>query len=244
MKALGLIGYPLKHSFSKSYFTEKFRKESIKGFSYELFPLENIASFPELCKAQNPMGLNVTIPYKEKIIPYLDELDSYARKIGAVNVIKFQNGKTIGYNTDCHGFKVSLQKLLPQAIKSNALILGTGGASKAVKFALDEMKIPSKFVSRHAEKGLTYEEIRKVPEILRENRIIINTTPLGTFPEIENKPDIPYEYLSTNHFLHDLVYNPEETSFMKAGKMQGAKVKNGYEMLVEQAEKAWEIWNS
>ncbi len=244
MKKLGLIGYPLTHSFSEKYFSDKFKKEGVNDFSYTLFPLKHIDDFTTLCEAHTDLvGLNVTIPYKEKIIPFLDVLDESAEKIGAVNVIKFHKGRKIGFNTDYHGFKISLLKLIPKDYKGNALILGTGGASKAVEFALKDMQIDYQIASRTHAKGIAYDTIHKHPGIISKNQVIINTTPLGTYPEVEQKPDLPYNFINRNHFLHDLVYNPEETAFMKAGKAQGAQVKNGYEMLIEQAEKAWEIWN-
>lgn len=243
MKILGLIGYPLTHSFSQKYFTEKYEKEAIADYSYELFPLKSIEEFTDLVKNQDIKGLNVTIPYKEQVIPYLDRLDQSASIIGAVNVIKFVNGEKIGFNSDCFGFKISVQRLIQEDFKSNALILGTGGAAKAVQFTLDELKIPYHLVSRNSEKGLTYEDLKDDPNIMKESHLIINTTPLGTTPKVDEKPDIPYRLLSSEHYLHDLVYNPSETAFMKAGLQQRAQVKNGYEMLVEQANKAWEIWH-
>lgn len=244
MKILGLIGYPLSHSFSQKYFTEKFEKESIPNYAYELFPLKSIQEFPGLTQNQEIAGLNVTIPYKEQVIPFLDRLDDSASVIGAVNVIKIQNGEKIGFNSDYFGFKISLQRLISENFKSSALILGTGGAAKAVQFTLDELKIPYQLVSRNPEKGLTYENLRDNPNIIKENHLIINTTPLGTHPNVDEKPEIPYHLLTSDHYMHDLVYNPTETAFMKEGLQQGAKVKNGYEMLVEQANKAWEIWHS
>lgn len=244
MKQLGLIGYPLNHSFSKAYFSNKFQKEEITDFSYQLFPLEEITAFPALMESHPDLvGLNVTIPYKEQVIPYLDELDESASVIGAVNVIKIVEGKKTGYNSDYYGFRKSLENFLPDNFDRKALILGTGGASKAVKFALEKMEIGFQVVSRSSEKGLTYNSLLKEPELLDGFHLIINTTPLGTYPSVNEKPDLPFHQLNKNHFLYDLVYNPEETAFMKAGIAQGAKVKNGYEMLVEQAEKAWEIWN-
>ncbi|WMN12481.1 shikimate dehydrogenase [Marivirga salinae] len=242
MKIYGLIGYPLEHSFSGKYFAKKFDKENIKNCEYRLFPLENIQEFEEL-KRQEIAGLNVTIPYKEKIIPYLDELDEHAQAIGAVNVIQFKNGKTKGYNSDYHGFKDSLLNFLPKEFRSKALILGTGGASKAIKQVLKDLSIPFKVVSRKEGFDFTYKEINDKPEILAGFHLIINTTPLGTYPKVEEKPNLPFKVLTENHYFYDLVYNPSETAFMKAGKKQGAKTINGLEMLVGQAEKSWEIWN-
>ncbi|GAA5040285.1 shikimate 5-dehydrogenase [Marivirga lumbricoides] len=244
MKLLGLIGYPLGHSFSKAYFSNKFLKEGLSDYDYQLFPLKDISEFPALLNAfPNLKGLNVTIPYKEKVIPYLDELDESAEKIGAVNVIKLDNGKKTGYNSDYYGFRKSLQDFLPQNFEGKALVLGTGGASKAINFALGTMELPFQVVSRDSTRGLSYQSLLNNPELLRHFHLIVNTTPLGTYPSVEEKPDLPYDRIGENHFLYDLVYNPEQTAFMKEGIARNASVKNGYEMLVEQAEKAWEIWN-
>jgi shikimate dehydrogenase len=244
LKILGLIGYPLTHSFSKKYFTKKFEKEGITNYAYELFPLKSIEEFRELERNEGIIGLNVTIPYKEQIVPFLDRLDESAAAIGAVNVIKIQNGEKIGFNSDYFGFKISLQRLIPENFTSKALILGTGGAAKAVQFTLEKLNIPYQLVSRDRGKGLTYQDLNENPDVIKENYLIINTTPLGTLPNVDEKPDIPYHLLSSAHYLHDLVYNPAETAFMRAGIQQGAKVKNGYDMLVEQANKAWEIWHN
>jgi len=242
VKTFGLIGYPLEHSFSGKYFTEKFEKENIENCEYRLFPLENIQEFENL-KKQEIAGLNVTIPYKEQIIPFLDKLDEHAATIGAVNVVQFKEGETKGYNSDYYGFKNSLLKFLPTDFNSKALILGTGGASKAIKKVLEDINIPFSVVSRKEGHDLTYTDLNQNPEIIKENKLIINTTPLGTYPDIENKPSVPYTLLTEDHNLYDLVYNPAETAFMKAGKKQGAQVLNGLEMLIGQAEKSWEIWN-
>lgn len=178
------------------------------------------------------------------MIPYLDELDEHAKAIGAVNVIQFRCGKTKGYNSDYYGFKDSLISFLPKDFKSKALVLGTGGASKAIKQVLQDLSISFKVVSRKADFDFTYKELNGKPEILDDYHLIINTTPLGTYPKVEETPDLPYEAITENHFLYDLVYNPAETAFMKAGKVLGAKAINGLEMLVGQAEKSWEIWNT
>ena len=244
MRKFGLIGFPLTHSFSRKYFTQKFQEEHISDAVYELFELPELQKLPELI-LQNPelKGLSVTIPHKQNVIPLLDELDETAAKIGAVNTIKISGGKLKGYNTDVIGFRESLKNFLPQNFTSKALILGTGGAAQAVKAALNELQIPFQSVSRNADSGdLTYEEL--TAEIIEKHQLIINTTPLGTYPEIEICPPIPYGFLTPDHFLFDLVYNPEETLFMKNGRGKGAKTKNGYEMLVLQAEAAWQIWNS
>ncbi len=255
MKLLGLIGYPLSHSFSKKYFTQKFEREGLtQDWQYELFPIETIEKFSELIQTYSPdksdeqpylAGLNVTIPYKEVVIPFLDALHETAKEIGAVNCIKFRDEKLIGYNTDYFGFQKSLLGLLNGAhLKGDlkALILGTGGSAKAVAYALKDLKIPYLYVSRKSyDKGLTYDELDN--SILKTHRLIVNTTPLGMSPHTEGCPTIPYESLNNECFMYDLVYNPEITTFMKKGMVQGAKVKNGLDMLHFQAEKGWEIWN-
>ncbi|WP_026463313.1 shikimate dehydrogenase family protein [Adhaeribacter aquaticus] len=244
MKEYALIGYPLTHSFSKKYFTEKFEADNIKNCVYNLYELPDINGFPELLKAHpNLAGLNVTIPHKEVVIPFLDEVEEEAAKIGAVNVIKFTDGKIKGFNSDYQGFMQSLQKFYPCSPGSKALILGTGGAAKAVMAALDFLQITYKTVSRKPESGqLHYDAI--TPELLASYTLIINTTPLGTYPNTATCPSIPYQALTEEHYLYDLVYNPSETVFLKKGKEAGAHSKNGYEMLCLQAEVAWQIWNS
>lgn len=246
MNVYGLIGYPLSHSFSKKYFTEKFAKEGIKDCVYENYELKTIDLFPGLIQSQeNLRGLNVTIPYKQDVIPFLSSLDISAERVGAVNVIKvMQDGRLIGFNSDYYGFRESLLKFLPENHASmKALVLGTGGASKAVIAALEEMDIVAQYVSRTAKEGVwAYSDIDV--SVLTNHQIVINTTPLGMSPKIDAAPDLPYEALTENHYLFDLVYNPEETLFMKKGLEQGANVKNGLEMLHLQAEKAWEIWRA
>jgi shikimate dehydrogenase len=247
MNVYGLIGFPLTHSFSKRYFTEKFEKEGIPNSTYELFEIREATALPSVISSQPQLrGLNVTIPHKEAVIPLLDELDPAAEKIGAVNVIKVTEGNKLkGYNSDYYGFRNSLLKFLGEANPAilKALILGTGGAAKAVIAALDNLAIPYKLVSRSGEAPiLRYEELNA--SLLDEYRLIINTSPLGMYPKTDTCPAIPYEYLTEKHYLFDLVYNPEETLFMKKGAERGAKTKNGLEMLHLQAEKAWEIWNS
>ncbi len=248
MKKLGLIGFPLSHSFSQKYFNEKFQKLGLAGWKYELFNLENIEDFIKLIDENNELvGLNVTIPHKVKIINYLDEISDEAKLIGAVNTIKisiYNDGKKhlTGYNTDVYGFEESLKPLLKPQHKK-ALILGTGGAAKAVKFVLDKLRIEYKFVSRNpSAEQLSYISI--TGKILHEHLLIINTTPLGMWPDINNYPEIPYQQLTKNHLVYDLVYNPEETQFLTRSKKHGATTKNGLEMLHLQAAKAWEIWNS
>ncbi len=242
----GLIGYPLSHSFSKKYFSDKFLKEGISDCYYELFPLNDIAEFPALIKKHpNLKGLNVTLPYKELVIPFLDKLDESAAAIGAVNTIKIDSGKLSGYNTDAYGF----EKSLTDFIKKNqskpiqkALVLGTGGASKAVTYVLKKLNIFYLTISRNPEKGdLTYDDLDQ--NIISNTQLIVNTTPLGMAPKKDTFPMIKYEWLDSNHFLFDLVYNPEKTVFLTRGKNQGCSVMNGLPMLHLQAEKAWEIWN-
>jgi shikimate dehydrogenase len=269
MKLFGLIGYPLNHSFSEKFFSEKFSKEKINA-EYRLFPIENIELFSKLL-AENPnlCGINVTIPYKEKIIPFLDELDETAKEIGAVNVIKIthnnhqpviaglirnlrknENNEGLqiksamilkGYNSDIIGFENSLRNIIKPSHKK-ALILGTGGAAKGVAFVLKKMHIDYKIVSRTPKKEqFSYSEL--TPEIIKDYTLIINTTPSGTYPNVNECPNIPYEALTENHLLYDLIYNPEKTLFLKKGETQGAAIKNGLEMLHGQAIAAWEIWN-
>ncbi|MDB5226531.1 MAG: Shikimate dehydrogenase substrate binding domain protein [Bacteroidota bacterium] len=242
MKQFGLIGYPLSHSFSENYFKEKFVREKITDAVYKLYPLEKIEDFILLCeKEKDLVGLNVTIPYKEKILPFLDGLHHEAEKIGAVNTIKFMNGKKIGYNTDIYGFKASLQPLLKRQHK-HALILGTGGAAKAVAYVLNELAISFQYVSRTKSKEyFSYEELNAA--IMDRSKLIINTSPVGMYPQTEEAPAIPYEFITREHLLYDLIYNPEETRFLKLGKEKGAQIKNGLEMLRHQAEKSWLIWN-
>ena len=241
MLKFGLIGKNIDYSFSRAYFNKKFESETL-SYTYENFDIDDIEAFPGILKEQEFIrGLNVTIPYKETIIPYLDKLNKKARKIGAVNTIKVtKKGKLIGYNTDYYGFKKSLEPLLhPHHTK--ALILGTGGASKAIKFALKLLAIQYSTVSRKKGDGtFTYDMLNA--DILENHPIIINCTPLGTFPDIENCPPIPYGAITSKHLLYDLIYNPAETTFLKQGKLNGATVCNGLKMLELQAEKAWKIW--
>lgn len=243
MKQYGLIGYPLSHSFSKGYFSEKFSKEKITDSNYEIYPIETIQYFEALCQSHpNFIGLNVTIPYKEQVIPFLDALDEEAKSIGAVNTIKFENDKKIGYNSDCYGFERSIKPFL-QTHHKEALILGTGGASKAVEYVLKKLGIQFQYVSRaKSERAISYNDLNE--EIIQKSTIIINTSPVGMYPNVTAAPPIPYEFIGEKHLLYDLVYNPEETLFLKNGKTKGAQVKNGLEMLYLQAERSWEIWNS
>ncbi len=240
MIKLGLIGKKLGHSFSKRFFENLFFEKQLKG-SYELLELSGISEF-ELLKTKDFTGLNVTIPYKESVIPYLDELDETAAEIGAVNCIKFcKTGNLKGFNTDAIGFKNSLNSVLVDKKIGKALVLGSGGAAKAVCFVLTKMNIDFLIVSRSSKAGqLTYKDLNA--KLIEEHKLIINCSPLGMFPAIDGAPEIPYSALGKSHILFDLVYNPEETLFMKKGKEKGAAVCNGLDMLYGQAEAAWKIW--
>jgi shikimate dehydrogenase len=238
MKTFGLIGKSLSHSFSSSYFNEKFFKEEINNTEYLNFELNDISEFPQLIKKKNLSGINVTLPYKESIIPFLDELSENAKRIGSVNTIQISNGKLIGHNTDVIGFKQSITPLLSG--RNTALILGDGGAAKAVKFVFNQLNISHKTINRNS--SFDYSDITS--EIIDFNTIIVNTTPLGMIPEIKNYPQIPYELLTEEHLLFDLIYNPKETLFLKYGRANKACTKNGLEMLQIQAETSWNIWNT
>lgn len=246
MKKFGLIGYPLGHSFSKNFFNEKFQSENIDA-EYVNFEIPDIKEFSGIIKS-NPtlQGLNVTIPYKELVIGYLDEMDKDAAEIGAVNVVKIERikGKTKlkGYNSDVIGFTRSIESLIEPHHKK-ALILGTGGSSKAVRYGLEKLGLETRFVSRTKkyDDTLTYSEL--TPEIMNEYKVIVNCTPVGMYPKADECPDIPYDLLTPEHLLYDLLYNPNTTLFMKKGAERGAIVKNGLEMLLLQAFASWEIWN-
>lgn len=247
MKKYGLIGFPLTHSFSKSYFAEKFRREGIVDCQYELYELPEIQALPAvLVNEPELVGLNVTIPYKQQVIPYLDRLDPACREIGAVNCIKITPLELIGFNTDYFGFKTSLSNWLGTE-RPGALILGTGGASRAVAQALKDLNISFLRISRtpNPDSGTTrsYDQLTASPQLLQEYPLIINTTPLGTYPNTADLPPIPLSGLGPEQWYYDLVYNPEETSLMREAARRGAKTKNGMEMLHLQAEAAWEIWN-
>ena len=245
MKQFGLIGYPLGHSFSKKYFTEKFEALNLHDHSYELFEIDNINKFEGLWKTQPDLvGVNVTVPYKEKVQPFLDDFDESAERVGAVNVVFKRDSKLTGYNTDYYGFKSSVENWIG-SFSGKALVLGTGGSSRAVRAALQSLNIDVTLVSRQSSRATcTYSELYEKPELLQAHQLVVNTSPAGMYPHIDDCPDIPYERLTSDHFLFDLVYNPEETKFMREGARQGAKTKNGLEMLHLQAEKSWEIWNS
>jgi shikimate dehydrogenase len=243
-KTFGLLGKNISYSFSRGYFTEKFEKLKLKKYKYVNFDIQQIKDFPAIIGVEkNVRGVNVTIPYKEEIIPFLDKLDETAKNIGAVNTIKFtKRGNLKGYNSDVVGFENSIKPLLKSHHKK-ALILGTGGASKAIAFALNKNSIKFKFVSRNPEgkKEISYDSLSE--EILLKYTVIINCTPLGTFPEIEKCPDIPYQFITDAHLLYGLIYNPEVSTFLSKGKEKGAIIKNGFEMLQLQAEESWRIWN-
>ncbi len=241
MRNYGLIGKTLKHSFSEKYFSDKFKEEKISDASYSLFELDKISDVLPLIKSvDNLKGFNVTIPYKEEILKYLDELSPEAEKIQAVNTVKISNGKLIGYNTDTVGFKKSLAAVL-KPHHERALILGTGGASKAIAYTLGKLGVDYKYISRNPQADqLSYEDVNKY--VIKHFPLIINTTPLGTFPDVDSYPNIPYEHLTERSLLYDVVYNPEESLFLKKGIEQGAAVLNGYRMLVLQAEASWRIF--
>ncbi|MCE7067784.1 shikimate dehydrogenase [Dyadobacter sp. CY326] len=248
MNLYGLIGFPLTHSFSKRYFTDKFIREKIRESSYELFEMSSLEGLPALLKKKTDLrGLNVTIPYKKDVIPYLDDLDdASAERIGAVNTIKiYADGSTKGFNTDYYGFRQSLEEWLDRRGEKcsnfKALVLGNGGAAKAVQVALQDLHMEYILVSRQkSDDSIVYEAITE--EVMSSHLLIINTTPLGTFPKTEECPAIPYDLLTKQHYLYDLVYNPAETLFLKKGIEKGAAVQNGLKMLELQAEKAWDIW--
>jgi shikimate dehydrogenase len=245
-KIFGLIGATVSHSFSKSYFDEKFFREGLRDHHYELFPLEKIQDVENLLKNTKGLsGLNVTLPYKEQVMKYLDEVDPAAKEIGAVNVVKIEEGKVKGYNTDSAAFLETIEKWLPKDQAFSAIILGTGGSSKAVRQALTKLNIPFKTVSRDKGRGdLTYEDLKNNSSIIKESLLVINTTPLGMYPQTDLVPPIPYECLTKNHYVYDLIYNPARTMFLQKAEMRGTMIKNGLEMLHIQAEKSWQIWNN
>lgn len=246
MNIYGLIGYPLTHSFSQRYFTEKFTREGITDSRYDLFDMPGVAtSLPALLQQPGLRGLNVTIPHKQAVLPYLDRLDASAEKVGAVNVIKIEpDGSRTGYNSDYYGFRQSLETWLSDlkrtTLNLQALVLGTGGASKAVVAALSDLGIAYKAVSRtKTPDNLSYDEL---PGVIGHYELLVNCSPVGTYPHTDEAPDLPYDQLTDRHLLYDLVYNPAETRFMQLGRERGAMAINGYQMLVLQAEKAWAIW--
>ena len=242
MKKYGLIGYPLGHSFSKEFFKKKFYNEKIDNSTYNNYELNDLNNFKSLIEIEKELqGLNVTIPFKEKIIPFLDEVDEIAFKIGSVNVIKFINGKLIGYNSDYLAFKDTLIDWLP-SYNYNALIFGSGGSSKAVGYALKDLGIDFQVVSRKsAHNKISYKDLNN--SIIKEYRLIVNTTPLGMYPKVELFPHLDFTLINEENYVYDLVYNPEITVLQKKALQKGAKVKNGLEMLYRQAEISWDLWN-
>lgn len=243
MKLYGLIGLPLAHSFSKNYFEKKFEEEAIVDCSFENFELQNIDEITTMLQRNPTMqGFAITIPYKKQILPFLFNSTDAVKQMQACNCVKIMEGKLYGFNTDVLGFETSLQKqLLPHHTK--ALILGTGGAANAVEFVLNKLGIEFLNVSRNAtgSKIISYNDLNE--EIIQGHTLIVNATPLGTFPKVHEYPAIPYQYLTPKHYLFDLVYNPAKTIFLQKGEMQGAAIKNGYDMLTIQAEENWKIWN-
>jgi len=243
MSKFGLIGKDIDYSFSKTYFAKKFENEAL-AHSYQNFDINTINEFPEIIKnTEDLRGLNVTIPYKEAIIPFLNKLDKKAKAIGAVNTIKItKKGKLVGSNTDYYGFQKSIEPFIKSHHK-NALILGTGGASKAIAYALQRLNITYHFVSRTASDVVDFTYDTLSDKDIAEHQIIINCTPLGTSPNTNTCPQIPYNSITSTHLLYDLIYNPEETKFLTIGKIKGATICNGHNMLELQAERSWEIWN-
>jgi shikimate dehydrogenase len=240
----GLLGRNISYSFSKGYFTDFFRREGLDNCSYENFDLRDISDLETLLKEEQDLrGLSVTIPYKQLIMPYLHRLDPVAEKIGAVNTVKFTRTGLVGYNTDAYGFEKSLLPFLSDKTHRKALVLGTGGASRAIRYTLEKLGIAYILVSRNPSEGqLAYEKIGK--DQMEDHSLIVNCTPVGTFPRIEEKPELPYQFIGPQHLLYDLVYNPEKSTFLRLGEKQGANICNGLPMLQFQAQKAWEIWQA
>ena len=244
MRKYGLIGYPLTHSFSKKYFVEKFQREGIRDATYELYPLQQISELPQLIESTPGLaGLNVTIPYKQSVFEYIDSRENLPTGLDACNCIRIRNGKTYAFNTDVVGFEKSFASAL-QVHHKRALILGNGGATAAVAFVLKKLNIPYQVVSRMIHDGstLTYDDLNET--LIKSHYVIINTTPLGMYPSVESCPPIPYQHLTSQHYLFDLVYNPDITLFLKKGEEHGATIKNGLEMLIIQAEESWNIWTA
>ncbi|MEJ8820327.1 shikimate dehydrogenase family protein [Lacibacter sp. H407] len=243
MRQFGLIGYPLSHSFSKKYFTQKFAEEGIHNCSYELYPIASINEFPNLIQQVKDLeGINVTIPYKEAVLPFLHEQSAAVQEIGACNCIQVKDGKLIGYNTDVTGFRQSIEPFL-QAHHQHALILGTGGAAKAVAWVLKQLGITYQSVSRNkSATTISYDELDEA--VMQTVQLVINTTPLGMQPNVLDKPSLPYHCINNRFLCYDLIYNPEKTAFLQMAEAQGAVIKNGADMLLIQAEESWKIWNS
>lgn len=243
MRNFGLLGRSLAHSFSKKYFEAKFSSEKITDAKYHLFEKDNLEGIAHWLKESTLRGLNVTIPYKEEILPFLDKCSPEALQIGAVNCISIESGLLIGHNTDAYGFEMSIRPFLENKYE-RALILGTGGASKAVAFTLKKWNIPFWFVTRNPSENNHFAWSDLNEEMMPHFKLIINCTPLGTFPEVSHYPELPYSSITANHFLYDLIYNPEETLFLQKGREKGAHTMNGLPMLRLQAEKSWAIWNA
>ena len=241
-KLFGLIGRNIDYSFSKDYFNEKFRRDQLANCSYENFDLDSIELLPSILSHGNLSGLNVTTPYKREVIHFLDHLSEPSKKMQAVNTIRFEkDGRTTGHNTDVYGFEESLTKL-KSLLPKKALILGSGGASSAVAFVLDKLEIHYQYVSRNPKNDqISYQDVNA--DLLKNHKLIINASPVGTFPKINLSPELPYDEINETHILFDLIYNPKETLFLKEGKRRGAIISNGLKMLEYQAEKSWEIWN-
>lgn len=242
IKRYGLIGKNIEYSFSRGYFKKKFETENLHDCLYTNFDLNQIKELKNVLTLKNIFGLNVTTPYKRKVIHYLDRLSPEAEKVNAVNTIKFhKDGTTSGHNTDVYGFEKSLLEIINKLPKK-ALILGTGGASSAVAYVMKKLKIEFSYISRRSGENTTiYADVDEIT--INEHELIINASPVGTFPNIDNAPDLPYQFLTKNHILYDLIYNPTETRFLREGKTRGSKILNGKKMLEYQAEKSWEIWN-
>ena len=238
MKRYGLVGRELGHSFSKEFFNKKFKQLDLKNYYYENYELESLSGLKELINKKNLSGINITTPYKEKILNHLDIIDNTAKKIGSVNTIKIYNNKLVGFNTDIIGFEKSILFAIKK--RKNALILGDGGASKAVQYVFKKNNIKTTIISRKSSRN--YNNLTK--EDIINNLIIINTTTLGMYPDIKSYPKIPYEYLNKNHLVYDLVYNPKKTKFLEKAEKQGAHIINGYQMLKKQANEAWIIWQN
>ena len=243
MRQFGLIGYPLSHSFSKKYFTEKFSTEGISNCNYELYPISSIDEFPQLLKDVEALeGINVTIPYKEDVLHFLHHQSAAVKEIGACNCIKIKDGELTGYNTDVLGFRQSFEPFV-KPHHQQALVLGTGGAAKAVIWVLKQMGIDYKYVSRKkADDMLSYNDLDE--SIMQQYQVVINTTPLGMQPNVHDKPSLPYQFINKDHLFYDLVYNPAKTTFLQLAEEKGATIKNGGDMLVIQAEESWKIWNA
>lgn len=243
MRRFGLLGYPLSHSFSQRYFTDKFLQLGLSDCIYENFSLSSLAELAAVLETKKDLhGFNITIPYKKQVIAFLDDASEVVKAIGACNCVSIKNGKRTGYNTDVVGFEQSLLPFL-KGYHKNALLLGTGGASAAVEYVLKKLGIGVQYVSRTASSGsISYRDVTEA--ILSTHHLVINTTPLGMYPNVNECPDIPYSFLTPQHHLYDLIYNPAETRFLSMGKAQGASIQNGQEMLILQAEESWRIWNS